>query len=665
MPIDRIKLPDNTVEPLRDSTKQEKLVSGENIKTINGESILGSGNITIDGGGGGDMSAYEVKANKVTTISASSTNEQYPSAKAVYDAIMAGGTVEEDIPDVIFIDYDGTVTNSYSRDDFAFLTQMPANPTHEGLTSEGWNWTLADAKDYVSKYGRLVIGQMYVTSDGKTYFGIRIDDTTLDFFSFKTTGSGSVVIDWGDGTVETTTPNTHTHTYAAKGEYVISFSKESRVGFDWAGGGTANQTRLNNAPLTWVRLGDFSGQLTGGGFARCFNLETITMPSGITRFGNNWFQGCESLKTCVVPDTVSAAGYNMWDSCYEMKYISLSKTTPVSTNYFSNCRELLEVNIPQVITNIGNATFSNCYKLLYATMPDGLTGMGNNVFYFCLSLRELMLPDTLTSINYNSFDTCFSLKQVSISCNVPNVCFAWNISLESVEASGLIGQTAFNTCVNLSKVKLGSGCESIAQGAFTQCQNLKEIVLPEGLVSIGNAAFSSCRRLERVYIPSTLQTLGQEAFRACIMLREVDIDPSASFTINYRGFEGCGNLERINLSGATSIDREAFSNCLRLRDVKLNEALTGILSNTFYNCQSLTSIQIPANVTHIDTYAFRFCMRLKEMYVYATTPPTAGGDFLRDTPDSLTIHVPAGTLSAYQSATNWSAHASKMVEMDE
>lgn len=33
--------------------KQETLVSGENIKTINNQSILGSGNITIEGGSGG------------------------------------------------------------------------------------------------------------------------------------------------------------------------------------------------------------------------------------------------------------------------------------------------------------------------------------------------------------------------------------------------------------------------------------------------------------------------------------------------------------------------------------------------------------------------------------------------------------------------------------
>lgn len=40
------------IEELLDSVgdKQDKLVSGTNIKTINGTSILGSGNIVIEGG---------------------------------------------------------------------------------------------------------------------------------------------------------------------------------------------------------------------------------------------------------------------------------------------------------------------------------------------------------------------------------------------------------------------------------------------------------------------------------------------------------------------------------------------------------------------------------------------------------------------------------------
>lgn len=47
--------------------KQDVLESGTNIKTINNESILGSGNITIQGGGGGDVNVIEgVTLNGIT-----------------------------------------------------------------------------------------------------------------------------------------------------------------------------------------------------------------------------------------------------------------------------------------------------------------------------------------------------------------------------------------------------------------------------------------------------------------------------------------------------------------------------------------------------------------------------------------------------------------------
>lgn len=58
--------------------KQDKLVSGTNIKTINGESVLGSGDITISGGGSTDWNDI---TNKPTIPSAqggsSGTNVQY------------------------------------------------------------------------------------------------------------------------------------------------------------------------------------------------------------------------------------------------------------------------------------------------------------------------------------------------------------------------------------------------------------------------------------------------------------------------------------------------------------------------------------------------------------------------------------------------------------
>lgn len=52
---------------------QETLVSGTNIKTINNESILGSGNITISGGGGGGGNVSSTTINTIVTL----TEAQY------------------------------------------------------------------------------------------------------------------------------------------------------------------------------------------------------------------------------------------------------------------------------------------------------------------------------------------------------------------------------------------------------------------------------------------------------------------------------------------------------------------------------------------------------------------------------------------------------------
>lgn len=53
-----------------DSAKQDTLTSGTNIKTINNQSLLGSGNITISGGG----SATDVKIDNVSITSSGVAN---------------------------------------------------------------------------------------------------------------------------------------------------------------------------------------------------------------------------------------------------------------------------------------------------------------------------------------------------------------------------------------------------------------------------------------------------------------------------------------------------------------------------------------------------------------------------------------------------------------
>lgn len=67
---------------------QEALVSGTNIKTINNESILGSGNITISGGGGGG------EANVIESISINGT-AQTVTSKNVDLAVPTSSTITD------------------------------------------------------------------------------------------------------------------------------------------------------------------------------------------------------------------------------------------------------------------------------------------------------------------------------------------------------------------------------------------------------------------------------------------------------------------------------------------------------------------------------------------------------------------------------------------
>lgn len=92
--IDKSKVSISRVQGLQTEldSKQATLVSGTNIKTINNTSILGSGNIDIQGGGssytagdGIDITNNVISADIATSVSSTSTNSQSVGAKLFYD----------------------------------------------------------------------------------------------------------------------------------------------------------------------------------------------------------------------------------------------------------------------------------------------------------------------------------------------------------------------------------------------------------------------------------------------------------------------------------------------------------------------------------------------------------------------------------------------------
>jgi hypothetical protein len=103
----------------------------------------------------------------------------------------------------------------------------------------------------------------------------------------------------------------------------------------------------------------------------------------------------------------------------------------------------------------------------------------------------------------------------------------------------------------------------------------------------------------------------------------------------------------------TSIGRYAFMSCSKLTSVDLPN-VTSIDSSAFDSCKVLTSVDLP-NVTSIGSSAFDSCQVLTSVRLPATPPTLANVNAFRNINSACKFYIPTGSLSAYQSATNWSS----------
>lgn len=140
---------------------QEKLKSGENIKTINGNSILGSGNITIEGGNGG---ITEIPIASETTlggikVGANLTIKEDGTLNA--NASSNGGTGADDVPINTIVEYDGTtIPDGWEEVEeksiiTAYSTQNVSMSAGETLSFD--NATIVGSK-FALKNGKIKIG---------------------------------------------------------------------------------------------------------------------------------------------------------------------------------------------------------------------------------------------------------------------------------------------------------------------------------------------------------------------------------------------------------------------------------------------------------------------------------------------------------------------------
>lgn len=329
-------------------------------------------------------------------------------------------------------------------------------------------------------------------------------------------------------------------------------------------------------------------------FAECKNLKAVKMEEGVTTIQGMAFANTQ-ISAVTIPSTLTTAGTTKEGTIEKGPFAGtmiatvhgqtedsteaqegatiLPETKKIPDNLFLGCTSIIDVQIPETVTEIGQKAFKDASSVENVTFAvntetgkvKGVEKIGISAFDGCSSLQELVLPETVTEVLQGAFANEGALVKADMSRTA---------SLKKWEKESFKGDTALAEVI----LPTAGGITAIPDGAFAGCTTLtgENLKIPKNIVTITANAFKESG-LKKLYIPNQVTTIGASAF------------------------EACKNLEDVHISNNISI----------------------ISQSTFKNCEKLKKIEIPVKVEKIGTNAF-YGSGLKDVYIFGD-PEIGGG----------------------------------------
>lgn len=404
--------------------------------------------------------------------------------------IKTGGSLQE--KDVNLYDYDGELLHSYSSVEFLALESLPPLPTREGMEYIEWNWELEEAKELVLEQERLNIGATCITNDRKTRLYIEIiSDYAKEFpLVFKQSVENGIIVDWGDGTVETYTGKTvdTAHSYAAKGAYIITLSPDQGT-LTLGGTSSVGVSENYQGRILKAELGDVA-QIYALAFRRAYNLTSINLPKGITFYSGEQFSEANSLEALIFPRGLQTIPSKNGYSSKNIRIVSIPNgiTTIYDSAFYGTSIEA--IIIPNSTTSLDTRVFQGTSLKGRVVIPSSITNMGTYAFYSCNAVTKVILPNTLAKIaNYN-FSSMSCLKHINIPSAITS-----------------IGTNAFENCYSLEELHFPKGLQSIGNNAFKYTYNMRlfDFSQCEAIPTLGGTSvFSNTNANAKMVVPDAL-----------------------------------------------------------------------------------------------------------------------------------------------------------------
>lgn len=159
-------------------------------------------------------------------------------------------------------------------------------------------------------------------------------------------------------------------------------------------------------------------------FAGCEQLQSISLPSGLTEIQAWAFGNCIAIHDIYIPQNVSTIMDGPFSGCSNLNTIVVDSSNP---NYDSrnNCNGIIETStntliagvqatiIPNTVTAIGTRAYYGMGNLTSVEIPSSVTRIATEAFGFNYSLNTITIPNSVTTIEERAFYTTSNFSTVT------------------------------------------------------------------------------------------------------------------------------------------------------------------------------------------------------------------------------------------------------------
>ena len=241
----------------------------------------------------------------------------------------------------------------------------------------------------------------------------------------------------------------------------------------------------------------------------------IRIPDEVTEIAANCFY---------TPDEDNPNGWGSSNhiSNTNITSVDLNGVTKIGDNAFNGCTGIKTIKAPK-LESVGSHSFEGCTALEALELPMIKT-IGEKAFANANALTSLSLGKSLESIVGNPFQSSTSLTSLTLEEGCANY-LATGGALIS-RADGVLRVLAGG----VQKVTLGEECKAIGNNAVFGCKALERLELPY-VKEIGTNAFVNCTKLAELYLPRLERIKWHHlSFSGVGSLRVVDLHLSNSIS---------------------------------------------------------------------------------------------------------------------------------------